>query len=391
MKSANWFGAMAVLALVPTCWLPTIRQPVNSGDQQSARIARQGGVSHLVLREERDPADVRLTYVRTDAAGELRESIATASAAADMTRPAMAVAQDDSVDVVWGCTAGLCHAQRAPTGGWTRLADAPGATPLLVAAAAAPDGLHVAWQSSASPGAITYRRWKQGAWQAPESAIALAPATSSACDDLHIADVAGQPAVVVACENPGTVTYARRAAAGTWTRLTLHNGSSTAADITVAVPGPAPGATGEVVIWCAGAEVKASAIVRPLVGPIAAVTSGLGSAVCAPGSAAVGEGDDGAVHAVFAGPIYYTDPGPAQRPLFYARLAPGAGVWTDIGMFCSGRAPAPLQHVGVAVDVSSVSVSWEWSLGSYGPPPLPGRVLWTQGIAGPSATACITD
>ncbi len=388
MKSANWFGAMAVLALVPTCWLPTVGQPVNSGDQQSAGIARQGGVSHLVFREERDPSDVRLIYVRTDAVGESRETIATASAAADMTRPAISVAQDGSVDVVWGCAAGLCHAQRAPAGGWTRTADAPGDTPQLLAAATAPDGLHVAWQSAASPAAITYRRWRQGAWQAQEIAITLAPVTGGACDDLHIADVAGQPAVVVACEDPGTVTYARRDTGGTWHELTLHNGPSTAAGIAVGAPGPAPGATGEVVIWCAGTEVKASAIVRPLLGPIAAVTSGLGSAVCAPGSAAVGAGDDGGVHAVFAGPIYYTDPGPAQRPLVYARLAPGSGGWTDIGIFCSGRAPSPRQHVGVAGDASGVSVSWEWSWGPYGPPPFPGRVFWTQGIAGPRASAC---
>ena len=166
MKSANWFGAMIVLALVPTCWLPTVRQPANTGDQQSAGILRQGGVSHLVFREERAPGDVRLAYVRTDAAGESRETIATASATAAMTRPAMAVAQDGSVDVVWGCAAGLCHAQRAPGSGWTRTADFPGPTPLLLAAAAAPAGLHVVWQSGTSPGTITYRRWRQGAWQA---------------------------------------------------------------------------------------------------------------------------------------------------------------------------------------------------------------------------------
>lgn len=384
MKSANWFGAMAVLALVPTCWLPTVHQPVNSGDQQSAGIARLGGVSHLVFREERDPGDVRLIYVRTDAEGESRETIATASDAAAMTRPAMAVAQDGSVDVVWGCAAGLCHAQRAPAGGWTRAADAPGDTPLLLAAAAAPDGgLHVAWQSAPSPGVMSYRRWRQGAWQAQEIAITLAPVTGGACDDLNIADVDGQPAVVVACEDPGTVTYARRDAGGRWRKATLHDGPSTAADIAVGAPGPAPGATGEVVIWCAGTEVRASAIVRPLFGPIAAVTRGLGSASCAPGSTAVGAGDDGVVHAVFAGPIYYTDRGPAQRPLVYARLAPGSGGWTDIGIFCSGRAPSPLQHVGVAGDASGVSVSWELSWGPYGPPPYPGRVFWTQGIAGP--------
>jgi hypothetical protein len=383
MKPANWFGAMAVMALVPTCWLPTVRQPVNSGDQQSAGIERQGGVSHLVFREERDPGDVRLIYVRTDAAGELRETIATAADAAAMTRPALAVAQDGSVDVVWGCAAGLCHAQRAPAGGWTRAADATGDTPLLLAAAAAPDGLHVAWQSATSPGAISYRRWQQGAWRAREIAITLAPATGGACDDLHIADVSGQPAVAVACEDPGTVKYARRGAGGTWRGATLHDGPATAAGIAVGAPGPAPGATGEVVIWCAGAEVRASAIVRPLFGPIAAVTSGLGSAVCAPGSAAVGAGDDGAMHAVFAGPIYYTDRGPAQRPLVYARFAPGSGGWTDIGMFCTGRAPAPLGRIGVAADASGVSVSWEFSWGAYGQPPFPGRVLWTQGIAGP--------
>jgi hypothetical protein len=382
MKSANWCGAMVVLALVPTCWLPTVRQPVNSGDQQSAGIARLGGVSHLVFREERDPSDVRLIYVRTDAAGESRETIATTSAAADMTRPAVAVAQDGSVDVVWGCSAGLCHAQRAPAGGWTRAADAPGDTPLLLAAAAAPDGLHVAWQSGASPGAITYRRWRQGAWQAQEIAITLAPVTG-ACDDLHIADVAGEAAVVVACEDPGTVTYARRDTSGTWRALTLHNGPATAAGIAVGAPGPAPGATGEVVIWCAGTEVRASTIVRLPLGPIAAVTSGLGSAVCAPGSAAVGAGDDGVVHAVFAGPIYYTDPGPAHRPLIYAHLAPGSGGWTDIGIFCSGRAPYPTQHVGVAGDASGVSVSWE----TWGGPSMV-HVRWTQGIAGPRASAC---
>jgi len=139
------------------------------------------------------------------------------------------------------------------------------------------------------------------------------------------------------------------------------------------------------VIWCAETEVRSSAIVQPLVGPIAAVTSGLGSAACAPGSAALGAGEDGAVHAVFAGPIYYTDPGPVWRPLVYARLAPGAGGWTDIGMFCTGRAPAPLGHVGVAGDASGVSVSWEFSWGPYGRPPFPGRVFWTQGIAGPLA------
>jgi len=380
MRQGTWFGAMAVLALVPTCWLPTVRQPVNSGDQQSAGIARQGGVSHLVFREQRDTGDVRMVYVHTDVAGESRETIATASDAAAMTRPAMAVAQDGSVDVVWGCATGICHAQRAPAGGWTRAAAAPGDTPLLVAAAAAPDGLHVAWQSGASPSAISYRRWRQGAWQPQESAITLAPATAGACDDLHITDVSGQPAVAVACEDPGTVKYARRAAGGTWREATLHNGPATAAGIAVGAPGPAPGATGEVVIWCAGTEVRASAIVQPLLGPIAAVTSGLGSAVCAPGSAAVGAGDDGAVHAVFAGPGYYTDPGPARRPLVYARLAPGSGGWTDTGMFCTGRAPGPLGHIGVAADTSGVSVNWE---SGYGWPSFPGRVLWTQGVAGP--------